>query len=233
MMRLITRFSLFSVFAAIILAACSESFTDPRDGKSYAIVQIGSQTWMAENMDYEVQGSACPEGDDRKCSKYGRLYTWDMARTVCPEGWHLPDSADFEKLIAECDKRGIHVITDLVVNHSSNQHEWFIKACEEVRAGNFDGYAKYYHIVKEEDAVTGYAPIEGTEYYYEANFSDTMPELNLSNPDVREEIKKIMKFWLDKGVAGFRLDAIKYYDTGGDDGKEFCKWLAGDHECIE
>ena len=133
--------------------------------------------------------------------------------------------ADFEKLIAECDKRGIHVITDLVVNHSSNQHEWFIKACEEVRAGNFDGYAKYYHIVKEEDAVTGYAPIEGTEYYYEANFSDTMPELNLSNPDVREEIKKIMKFWLDKGVAGFRLDAIKYYDTGGDDGKEFCKWL--------
>jgi uncharacterized protein (TIGR02145 family) len=100
MMRLITRFSLFSVFAAIILAACSESFTDPRDGQSYDIVQIGSQTWMAENMDYEVQGSACPEGDDRKCSKYGRLYTWDMARTVCPEGWHLPDSADFEKLIA-------------------------------------------------------------------------------------------------------------------------------------
>ena len=64
MMRLITRFSLFSVLAAMILAACSESFTDPRDGKSYAIVQIGSQTWMAENMDYEVQGSACPEGDD-------------------------------------------------------------------------------------------------------------------------------------------------------------------------
>ena len=100
MMRLITRFSLFSVFAAIILAACSESFTDPRDGKSYAIVQIGSQTWMAENMDYEVQGSACPEGDDRKCSKYGRLYTWAVAQKVCPEGWHLPDSADFEKLIA-------------------------------------------------------------------------------------------------------------------------------------
>ena len=132
---------------------------------------------------------------------------------------------DFEKLIAECDKRGIHVITDLVVNHSSRTHEWFVKACEEVKAGNFDGYAKYYHIVKKEDATDGYSPIAGTDYYYEANFSDTMPELNLSNPDVREEIKKIMKFWFDKGVAGFRLDAIKYYDTGGDDGKEFCKWL--------
>ena len=133
--------------------------------------------------------------------------------------------ADFEKFIAECNKRGINVITDLVVNHSSNKHEWFEKACEEIKQGNLDGYAKYYHIVKEEDKTTGYYLIQGTDYYYEANFSDTMPELNLSNPDVRAEIKKIMKFWFDKGVAGFRLDAIKYYDTGGDDGKEFCKWL--------
>ena len=133
--------------------------------------------------------------------------------------------ADFEKLIAECNKRGINVITDLVVNHSSKTHEWFKKACEEVKAGKLDGYAKYYHIVKKEDATNGYTQIQGTDYYYESNFSDTMPELNLSNPDVRKEIKKIMKFWLDKGVAGFRLDAIKYYDTGGDDGKEFCKWL--------
>lgn len=132
---------------------------------------------------------------------------------------------DFEKLIEECNKRGIHVITDLVVNHSSNTHEWFVKACEEVKAGNFDGYAKYYHIVEKENAGDGYTQIQGTDYYYESNFSDTMPELNLSNPDVREEIKKIMQFWFDKGVAGFRLDAIKYYDTGGDDGKEFCKWL--------
>lgn len=134
---------------------------------------------------------------------------------------------DFEKLIAECKKRGINVITDLVVNHSSNRHEWFVKACEEINQGNPDGYAKYYHIVKEDDKTTGdkYYPIQGTDYYYEANFSDTMPELNLSNPDVRAEIKKIMKFWLDKGVAGFRLDAIKYYDTGGDDGKDFCKWI--------
>lgn len=134
---------------------------------------------------------------------------------------------DFEKLISECNKRGINVITDLVINHSSNKHPWFTKACEEVKAGNLDGYAKYYHIVKEEDKTASctYYAIDGTDYFYEANFSDTMPELNLSNEKVREEIKDIMKFWFDKGVAGFRLDAIKYYDTGGDDGQEFCKWF--------
>lgn len=134
---------------------------------------------------------------------------------------------DFEKLISECKNRGINVIIDLVINHSSNKHEWFTKACDEVRNGNLDGYAQYYHIVKEDDKVSSctYYPISGTDYFYEANFSDTMPELNVSNEKVREEIKNIIKFWFDKGVAGFRLDAIKYYDTGGDDGKEFCKWF--------
>lgn len=134
---------------------------------------------------------------------------------------------DFKELIAECDKRGINVITDLVVNHSSNKHPWFTKACEEVKEGKLDGYAQYYHIVKADDKVgdSAYYAIDGTDYYYEANFSTEMPELNLSNEKVREEIKEIMKFWFDIGVAGFRLDAIKYYDTGGDDGQEFCKWL--------
>jgi len=134
---------------------------------------------------------------------------------------------DFKELISECDKRGINVIIDLVVNHSSNKHPWFEKACEEVKEGKLDGYAQYYHIVKDEDKVgsSTYQPIDGTDYYYEANFDKSMPELNLSNEKVRDEIKNIMKFWFDIGVAGFRLDAIKYYDTGGDDGQEFCKWL--------
>lgn len=92
---------LIELAAIFFLVACSESFTDSRDGKSYDVVQIGSQTWMAENLDYESDGSACPEGDNRNCEKYGRLYTWEAAQNICPEGWLLPDSLDFAKLVVQ------------------------------------------------------------------------------------------------------------------------------------
>ena len=98
-MRL-TYFSILSFFV-ILTTACSESFTDPRDGKSYDIVQIGSQTWMAENLAYETEGSYCPDGDSKNCSTYGRLYTWEAARGACPSGWQLPDSTALAALVAE------------------------------------------------------------------------------------------------------------------------------------
>lgn len=89
------------LLVSVLFIACSESFTDPRDGQSYDVVKIGGLTWFAENLNFMTEGSVCPEGDSRNCDKYGRLYTWDDARAACPEGWSLPDSADFASLITE------------------------------------------------------------------------------------------------------------------------------------
>jgi glycosidase len=129
--------------------------------------------------------------------------------------------ADFDNLVAECNKRGVKLIIDLVLNHTSDRHPWFIKAKQAIKEGKPDDrYAKYYTKETEEIAGKTWYKFEktpdGTQYYYEGNFSGVMPELDMDNPDVRQEIVDIVKFWLDKGVGGFRLDAVKYIYYGED-----------------
>jgi uncharacterized protein (TIGR02145 family) len=70
------------------------------EGQTYKTVEIGSQIWMAENLNYNASGSTCYNNDPANCVTYGRLYTETMARTVCPIGWHLPSKAEWDILIA-------------------------------------------------------------------------------------------------------------------------------------
>ena len=75
-----------------------ESMVDSRDGMEYKTVRFGTQTWMAENLNYELENSYCYNNSIDSCSKYGRLYTWKTALKACPSGWRLPSKAEFEML---------------------------------------------------------------------------------------------------------------------------------------
>ena len=128
--------------------------------------------------------------------------------------------ADMELLLADCSQNNIRVILDLVVNHTGFTHPWFQAAADYLKAlpageepdSSVCPYVDYYFFSRQ--IGTGMRKLEGTDFYYEAMFSQDMPDLNLDNPAVRAEIEAIMKFWLDKGVAGFRLDAAKEFFSG-------------------
>lgn len=133
---------------------------------------------------------------------------------------------DYQKLLDECHKRGINVIMDLVLNHISSRNPLFLNAVKEVSEGKLDGDAEYFEVHKSDYFSSDVQVVQmGGDYVCEANFSLDMPEWNLNSEKTRTEFKKIAKFWLDKGVDGFRLDAVKYYTNKETDGVKFLEWF--------
>lgn len=122
---------------------------------------------------------------------------------------------EFDELLAEAKKRGMYIIMDLVINHCSDQHEWFQKALADP-----DGeYADYFYFRKGKNGNppsnyrsyfggSCWEPVSGTDKYYLHMFAKEQPDLNWENPKLRQELYKMINWWLDKGLSGFRIDAI-------------------------
>lgn len=135
---------------------------------------------------------------------------------------------EFKALIDAAKAKNIRIILDLVINHISDQHDWFKRSTA--------GEAPYkdYFIWRKDLPTDGWGPAwdasktdpkvvwhyhEGRKEYYYAAFGASQPDLNLTHPDVIAEMKKMAKYWLDLGVAGFRLDAVRYAIETGPDGQ--------------
>ncbi|MBS1756024.1 MAG: alpha-glucosidase [Bacteroidetes bacterium] len=124
---------------------------------------------------------------------------------------------DFNELLNGLHQRGIKLIADLVLNHTSDEHDWFVQS----KSSRNNPYRNYYHWWPAEKGVPprrysvfheegAWTYDNTTDSYYLHYFSRKQPDLNWENPTVRKEMYEVMKFWLDKGVDGFRLDAFTY-----------------------
>ena len=122
---------------------------------------------------------------------------------------------EFDELLAEAKKRNMYIIMDLVINHCSDKHEWFQKALADP-----DGeYADYFYFRKGKDGNPPsnyrsyfggncWEPVPGTDKYYFHMFAKEQPDLNWENPTLRKKLYDMINWWLEKGLAGFRIDAI-------------------------
>jgi maltose alpha-D-glucosyltransferase / alpha-amylase len=156
---------------------------------------------------------------------------------------------DFVEFMHQADSHGIRVVVDLVINHTSIQHPWFRDAREDPQSKYRDWYVWSKKRPKEwnkgmvfpgvQKSTWTYDPV--ARHYYFHRFYDFQPDLNTANPEVRTEIKRIMGFWLELGVSGFRVDALPFViSTKGPDVKprhdfgflremrEFLQWRCGD-----
>ena len=127
---------------------------------------------------------------------------------------------DFKELASACHEKGIRLIIDVAMNHSSSQHPWFTQACEYLaglKAGEKPDdtvcpYVDYYHFSDKQEGTTYYAVPGSSSWWYEGSFWSEMPDLNLKSPAVQKEFEEVADYWIDLGVDGFRMDAAMHYE---------------------
>ena len=194
--------------------------------------QIAYQIWPKSFCDSDGDGIGDIQGiisklDYLKELGIGILWISPMySSPLADEGYDISDYYDidprfgnlinFDILLLEARSRNIHVIMDLVVNHCSDEHEWFRKACEDPEGP----YGKFFYI---RDLKDGRPPTNWRSYFggsvweplpghpdkvYLHFFHKKQPDLNWENPELREEIYRMMNWWMDRGISGFRIDAI-------------------------
>jgi alpha-amylase len=144
---------------------------------------------------------------------------YDIAdyRSVNPE---YGDLADLDALTKEAHESGVRVILDIAFNHTSTAHPWFKQAVENPSSP----YRKFYFITENDGTPLPALWHRIKNVRYLGEFSRTMPDLNLDNPALRQEVKSIAKFWLDRGIDGFRLDAANHVYDG--DAQRTNRWWA-------
>ena len=205
---------------------------------------IGDLRGLADNLDY------LNDGDDSTVTDLGINGIWMMPINKSPSyhkydviDYYSIDSEygtleDFDYLVSECNKRGIWLQMDLVLNHTSTEHEWFKAAQQAARDGKSpftDPDMLKYEFKRSTTNPSGdgkgtWYKVSGTsDYWYLGNFSSAMPDVRLTNSAVRAEIQKIVDFWLERGIRSFRLDAVPWacaYDTEYNEANgEFWTWF--------
>lgn len=200
---------------------------------------IGDIQGLIDKLDY------INDGDDSTDTDLGCNGIWLMPIMPSPT-YHKYDISDYEnideqygtiddfkQLIEACHKRGIRVIIDFPINHTSSKHPWFTQAVEYLE-GLSDGqqpdssvcpYVDYYNFTTDQLSSV-YYKAGSSNWYYEGKFWSEMPDLNLDCEAVRAEFDEITSFWMDLGVDGFRMDAAKeYFSDNTTENVEVLKWF--------
>ena len=200
---------------------------------------IGDIQGLIDKLDY------LNDGDDSTDTDLGCNGIWLMPIMPSPT-YHKYDISDYEnideqygtiddfkQLIEACHKRGIRVIIDFPINHTSSKHPWFTQAVEYLE-GLSDGqqpdssvcpYVDYYNFTTDQLSSV-YYKAGSSNWYYEGKFWSEMPDLNLDCEAVRAEFDEITSFWMDLGIDGFRMDGAKeYFSDNTTENVEVLKWF--------